>query len=147
MLQYIVSYPHPEWTLSPPRVDFEEWRKWRKYEKIVLIPTQSGSVNVWCLCFCRLLYCFHLPLSYYWSQCWSLLENPSILLNEIFVLSHNTVLLSVFMKYSIKKKLWKHLTVGEGLGKQFWRLKIKLRTLPTLCILPTSFLFWLVSHL
>jgi len=45
--------------------------------------------------------------------------NPSIPLNEIFVLSHNTVLLSVFMKYSIKKKLWKHLTVGEGLGKQF----------------------------
>jgi hypothetical protein len=62
MLQYIVPYPHPEWTLSPPRVDFEEWRKWRKYEKIVLIPTQSGSVNVWCLCFCRLLYCFHLPI-------------------------------------------------------------------------------------
>jgi len=45
--------------------------------------------------------------------------NPSIPLNEIFVLSHNTVLLSVFMKYSIKKKLWNYSTVGEGLGKQF----------------------------
>ncbi len=59
----IVPYPHPEWTLSPPRVDFE-WRglndgKMKKNEEKIV-------------------------------------EKVLAPIKEIFVLIHNTMLLSIF---------------------------------------------------